>query len=606
MEWIKHLRNSLVIGVLAVAANKSLSGECLSVFVMSDFNNAMVDETQSSQVVARVKYNPNHKQSITEQSVLKLDFLNETLALDVVSVNSERSSHAYSAISHNGRDILTVAESNGVMMGSLTLNGKRYKFKPANKGDTLIIETDDNQLVEQVQNSVALAENSDASFKSARVTTLGGPDDGSRIDVIVAYTPEFVADQGEANVAAYIAQLEQETNLSFQLSRVNTRVDIVHAYPTAYQDSTNARRDADYFLNRLEEGQELRTLRDQYHADIMVVLTGRRGYDACGYTPMLASDEANALAIVRGDCGTGYYQFAHEIGHIFGADHNVEEASGLGAEHAHGYCGNGWRSIMSYNCSTGGGKRLALWSNPENTLDGEPTGIAGVSNNAKVLNDRALEVSNFRFPVATPDQVTLASPVGIIVTDTTPDYQWQPAERAASYELKVADNNGNVLHKESYAIGELGCPLGVCSVTPTVELPFGLINWWITAENATGKGSESEKGIFAVTPVPIVPEAVTLISPGGIVSDTTPTYSWNAVSISSWYKLVVTDGKGNTRVSNWYTAADANCQSGEGGCFVTPQARLTQNPITWEIQTWNSAGYGEWSESQRFYVFPLK
>jgi len=54
--------------------------------------------------------------------------------------------------------------------------------------------------------------------------------------MIITYTAEFVAEQGAANVAAYIAQLEQETNLSFQLSGVNMRVDIVHSYQTIYSD----------------------------------------------------------------------------------------------------------------------------------------------------------------------------------------------------------------------------------------------------------------------------------------------------------------------------------------------------------------------------------
>jgi len=399
--------------------------------------------------------------------------------------------------------------------------------------------------------------------------------------------------------------LEQETNLSFQLSGVDTRVDIVHAYQTTYSDSTNARKDADYFLNGLDEGQEFRELRDQYHADIMVVLTGSSGYDACGYTPMLEANESNAIAIIRGDCATGYYQFAHEIGHIFGADHNVEEASGLGVNYAHGYCGNGWRSIMSYNCSAGGGKRLVLWSNPDNTLDGEPMGVAGVSNNVKVLNERALEVSNFRFQIATPDQVVLTSPVGIIITDTTPEYSWVPAERAETYKLKVTDSGGNVLIEQSYTASDISCASGTCAVTPVIELPFDLINWWITPENTTGEGEVSDKGIFSVAPVPFVPDATTLITPEGVIATPMPTYRWNAVSIASAYKLVVKDEAGNPIIYKWYKPVDANCQSGDGECSVTPDVAITQSSVEWSVQTWNSAGYGGWSESKIFQVFPL-
>jgi hypothetical protein len=590
-----------------MSVSHAISAKTLTVFEVPSSTNNAIDESQSEDVVGRVKYNAIIKEHITKKStlILKLDFINESLQLDVVSIHADDVSHAYSAMSPSGLDILTVGESNGVMMGSLTHSGKLYKFKPAGNGDTLIIEADDNQFVEKIQNSVGLSENTTESFERTRAAVLGGPDDGSRIDIIVTYTAEFVTEQGSDNVAAYIAQLEQETNLSFQLSGVDTRVDIVHAYQTTYSDSTNARKDADYFLNGLDEGQEFRELRDQYHADIMVVLTGSSGYDACGYTPMLEANESNAIAIIRGDCATGYYQFAHEIGHIFGADHNVEEASGLGVNYAHGYCGNGWRSIMSYNCSAGGGKRLVLWSNPDNTLDGEPMGVAGVSNNVKVLNERALEVSNFRFQIATPDQVVLTSPVGIIITDTTPEYSWVPAERAETYKLKVTDSGGNVLIEQSYTASDISCASGTCAVTPVIELPFDLINWWITPENTTGEGEVSDKGIFSVAPVPFVPDATTLITPEGVIATPMPTYRWNAVSIASAYKLVVKDEAGNPIIYKWYKPVDANCQSGDGECSVTPDVAITQSSVEWSVQTWNSAGYGGWSESKIFQVFPL-
>jgi hypothetical protein len=132
-----------------------------------------------------------------------------------------------------------------------------------------------------------------------------------------------------------------------------------------------------------------------------------------------------------------------------------------------------------------------------------------------------------------------------------------------------------------------------------------LINWWIVPENATGEGPESEKGIFAVAPVPRVPEVTVLLAPWGVVSDATPTYSWSAVSISSWYRLLARDGDDHLIINKWYTAADVNCQSGEGECSVTPDAIITKNPVIWWVQTWNNAGYGDWSESKVFYVYPL-
>lgn len=217
MGFAKYIRTSRMLGIVAMVANSAIYAQSLTVFEVLSFNSNTIDETPLENVVGRVKYNSNIKNSITEQStlVLKLDFIYGTTVLDVVSVHTDDSSHAYSAVSPDGLDILTVAESNGTMLGSLIYKGKLYKFKPAGNGDTLIIEADENQFVEQAQNSEVLVSNSKESFKRARVSRIGGPDNGSKIDVIITYTPEFVAEQGANNIAAYIAQLEQEAKPVF-------------------------------------------------------------------------------------------------------------------------------------------------------------------------------------------------------------------------------------------------------------------------------------------------------------------------------------------------------------------------------------------------------
>ena len=91
-----------------------------------------------------------------------------------------------------------------------------------------------------------------------------------------------------------------------------------------------------------------------------------------------------------------------------------------------------------------------------------------------------------------------------------------------------------------------------------------------------------------------MPGPATLISPTGIITDNTPTYSWNAVSGSTWYYLWVNDSTGN-KIKQWYTAAQAGCASG-GTCSVTPATTLSYGAGQWWIQTWNSNGYGPWSD----------
>ena len=98
-----------------------------------------------------------------------------------------------------------------------------------------------------------------------------------------------------------------------------------------------------------------------------------------------------------------------------------------------------------------------------------------------------------------------------------------------------------------------------------------------------------------------VPVAATLVSPSGTIYDTTPTYTWHAVSNATWYLLWVNDSSG-VKIQEWYTAADAGCPLGTGLCSVTPTTQLASGAAMWWILTWNDAGYGPWSTGMSFTV----
>ena len=100
---------------------------------------------------------------------------------------------------------------------------------------------------------------------------------------------------------------------------------------------------------------------------------------------------------------------------------------------------------------------------------------------------------------------------------------------------------------------------------------------------------------------PTAPGAATLKSPSGTITTSTPTYTWNAVSGSTWYYLWVNDPTG-VRIQKWYTAAAVGCAAGTGTCSVAPTTALTSGAGKWWIQTWNSAGMGPWSTAMSFTV----
>lgn len=81
------------------------------------------------------------------------------------------------------------------------------------------------------------------------------------------------------------------------------------------------------------------SLRDQYQADLVVLLTdGNYGY-AAGVVTEIGPNESTAFAIVEVDCATANLTFAHETAHLFGGLHQ-NDPDGI---YEHGYYFNtGW------------------------------------------------------------------------------------------------------------------------------------------------------------------------------------------------------------------------------------------------------------------------
>jgi hypothetical protein len=203
--------------------------------------------------------------------------------------------------------------------------------------------------------------------------------------------------------------------------------------------------------------------------------------------------------------------------------------------------------------------------------------------------------ADMSFTVSPPEAATLVSPSGVI-TDTTPTYTWNAVPYSTWYHLWINDSTGNKIN-QWYTRGEAGCASGIgnCTVTPTTEVR-GAGQWWVQTYSSVGLGSWSTGLSFTAPITP--PAAATQVSPTGAISDTTPTYIWNAVSNSTWYCLYVNDSTGN-KINQWYSAAQANCPLGTGNCSVTPTTEVEGTSI-WYIRTYNSGGLGLWSSGMSF------
>ncbi|MHC4605281.1 MAG: M12 family metallo-peptidase, partial [Planctomycetota bacterium] len=157
------------------------------------------------------------------------------------------------------------------------------------------------------------------------------------------------------------------------------RINLVHREEVSYTESTppdsNSTIVFDDALDALEgktdgEMDNVHTLRDDYAADIVSLFVHDPCTSWCGLGNIMNTEshsfENQAFNVVDWDCATGYYSFAHEMGHNQGARHDRAHDNSDGVfSYSHGYQDpeEDFRTIMAYNCP-GGCTRVNYWSNP--------------------------------------------------------------------------------------------------------------------------------------------------------------------------------------------------------------------------------------------------
>ncbi len=228
----------------------------------------------------------------------------------------------------------------------------------------------------------------------ADVVSLVCPCTVTRIDVLVAYTQ--AADDAVVDIEGLVALAFEEANLSYQQSDVPVELNLTSTTQVDYDESNSG-----YITHRdrlvdTDDGEldDLHTLRDQESADIVVLFLDDGQY--CGLAGDINADEDRAFALVYHECATGYYSFGHELGHLFGARHDVDTSDDP-FEYGHGFSHDtDWRTIMAYSSGCSGCPRLNYWSSPDLVLDTVAMGDADTSHNARVLRETACRIAQFR------------------------------------------------------------------------------------------------------------------------------------------------------------------------------------------------------------------
>ena len=212
-------------------------------------------------------------------------------------------------------------------------------------------------------------------------------------DVLMAYTTLARQAMGGTNAAIAQCQLAIDvSNDAYDNSEVPARMRLVHTMEIAFNESG----DQCDWLDWLKSQSAVTTARDTYRADFVNMLTSTG--TGCGFCN---ANAGSAFTVAKWDRAVNTWTLAHEIGHNQGCQHNRADAGCTGIYsysygwHFFGDSSSHWGTVMSYQ-----GTRVAHFSDPDISFDGQPTGVPigdpNEAHNAQTIINRTSTCEGFR------------------------------------------------------------------------------------------------------------------------------------------------------------------------------------------------------------------
>jgi hypothetical protein len=285
---------------------------------------------------------------------------------------------------------VVIVRSGNQLTGNVHYNGDWYKIRPLRTGGHAIVRV----------NPALMPPDHPAEY--ARLRTIPMPARPSQdkvnstIRVMVHYTPSAASASG--NISSLIDLAITESNQGYANSGVGITMQLATKAQVTYTESGSFSTDLSRYRGTSDGFMDsIHTTRNSVAADVGLLVINNAS--SCGLASSIGSTASTAFATAHWDCITGYYSFAHEIGHLLSARHDpATDPTNTPYAYGHGYQYNGspkWRTIMAYAC-TGGCPRLNYWSNPNVLYNGHPMGTTSTNDNARVLNNTRATVAAFR------------------------------------------------------------------------------------------------------------------------------------------------------------------------------------------------------------------
>jgi hypothetical protein len=285
--------------------------------------------------------------------------------------------------------VMLVRDGNTIT-GNVHFNGDWYKIRPLKTGGHAIVAVD----------HAAMPPDHPAEYAKLPVIRMPKKAPADKVDTVIRVMVHYTSSAASAsgNISALIDLAVAEANQGYTNSGVFIDLILAHKSQVTYTQSSSFSTDLSRYRGTTDGYMDsIHTTRNSVAADVGLLVINNSS--SCGLASGIGSTASTAFADAHWDCITGYYSFAHEIGHLQSARHDpATDSSTTPYAYGHGYQYNGspkWRTIMAYACS-GGCPRLNYWSNPSILYNGLPMGTSTTSDNERVLNLTRGTVAAFR------------------------------------------------------------------------------------------------------------------------------------------------------------------------------------------------------------------
>ncbi len=306
---------------------------------------------------------------------------------------------------HDLMNYALLVRNGNMITGDIHVGGDIYSIRPLHSGSHAITQIDasrlppphtDDQL--ELMNSTA-----DASAEHVPPNNTGTSSDRAldktKTKVMILYAKR--ARRVVADMTGLGRLFIETTNKAFANSKIDTAIEL--AGPSVFGIEYDESGDQATDLNRVtyKDGviDIVHAMRDTHQADLVALIVDdpNKPLRSCG-VGWINVNASQAFSVTQYNC-TGNYTFTHELGHNYGAAHDVANAGRAPYSYGYGYHqpqGN-WGTVMAYPCRFGRGcPPLLAWSSPNLFQNGQPMGTVHTHHNQRVVDQRKAIVAGFR------------------------------------------------------------------------------------------------------------------------------------------------------------------------------------------------------------------